>query len=156
MMSLGQGIARRQGKIREARTKTRRQAELARDEARIRLWEIRQRYRVKVRRNEAEMDTRKAEREKSLNPIVHQTMPSRDWAKKVRNPVNWSAVPRKPKYSGAQSRERIYGKRFEIWEKKLTQSRAGRIPKVYQEAAQKMTESVAGLRNDITKRPKQK
>lgn len=156
MMPLGHGMARRQGKIREARTKTRRQAELARDEARIRLWEIRQRYRVKVRRNEAEMDTRKAEREKSLNPIVHQTMPSRDWAKTIRNPVNWSAVPRKPKYSGAQSRERIYGKRFEIWEKKLTQGRAGRIPKVYQEAAQKMTESVAGLRNDITKRVKAK
>jgi hypothetical protein len=157
MMPLGHGMARRQGKIREARTKTRRQAELARDEARIRLWEIRQRYRVKVRRNEAEMDTRKAEREKSLNPIAHQTMPSRDWAKTIRNPVNWSAVPRKPKYSGAQKfPERIYGKRFEIWEKKLAQDRAERTPKIYQEAAQKMTESVAGLRNDITKRPKQK
>jgi hypothetical protein len=128
---------------------------LARDKARIKLLELRRKYKLKVRLNEAKMDARRGERQKSLNPIVHQTMPSRDYAKSLRNPVNWSAVPRKPKYSRVDPKERIYGKRFEIKERKLGQSRTREIPEVYREAAQKMAESVAGLRKDIAERAKE-
>ena len=153
---LGHKAVRRPRKAKEARTKVTRQAELARDQGRIRLWEMRRRYKLKVAGNEAEMNRRKLERMKSLNPTTRlETMSRRKWAKLIRNPVNWSSVPLKPKYSRTDPKPRIYGKRFEVWEKKFRQSRYRKMPKKYQEAAQKMAESVAELREDIAKRAKE-
>lgn len=91
-----------------------------------------------------------------MNPTARlELMSRRKWAKLIRNPVNWSGVPLKPKYSRVDPRPRVYGKRFEVWEKKLRQSRPVQVPKEYQEAAQKMAESVAELRKDIVERAKE-
>jgi len=159
---MAEGIGRRQiGTIapprprRGKRTiiKVTRGAELARDRARLRLWEMRQRYKLRVRRGEQEMERRKRERRKSLNPSFLSLMPSRKYAKQLRNPANWSAAPKKPKYSYVKPRERIYGKRFEVWDKKLERKPVG-IPEKHRGAAEKMAESVAELREDITKRAK--
>jgi len=154
-LQLGHKAVRRPRRAKQARTRVTRQAELARDRARIRLWEMRRRYKLKVTGNEAEMDRRRLERVKSLNPTARlETMSRRKWAKQIRNPVNWSSVPLKPKYSRIDPKPRIYGKRFELWEK-LGQSNPRHMSKEYQEAAQKMAESVAGLRKDIAERAKE-
>lgn len=154
-MPLGHKAIRRRRKIREARTKETRQAELARDRARFNLFEMRRRYKLKVRGNEGEMNARKRERQKSLNPTADlETITKRKWAKLIRNPVNWSSVPLKPKCSRVAPRERIYGKRFEIWDKKIGRKGAA-LSKEYEEAKKKMAESVTGLRKDIEKRAKE-
>ena len=153
-LPLGHKAVRRPRRAKQARTRVTRQAELARDHARIRLWEMGRRYKLKVAGNEAEMDRRRRERLKSLNPTFVPLMPSRKYAKMIRNPVNWSSVPLKPRYSRAAPKLRIYGKRFEA-EKKIEQSRSAQMSKEYQEAAQKMAESVAALRKDIAERAKE-
>jgi len=143
-------IRPRRGK--QARTWVEREAELATDRARARLLVTRQRYELKVAGNEAEMDRRKLERVKSLNPTARlETMARRKWAKRIRNPVNWSSLPSKPKYSRITPKQRIYGKRFEVWEKKIEQGKSGQVSKKHQEAARKMAESVAELRKDIAR-----
>jgi hypothetical protein len=116
---------------------------------------MRRRYKLKVAGNEAEMDRRKRERLKSLNPTFVPLMFSREYARMIRNPVNWSSMPSKPKYSRVAPKPRIYGKRFELWEKKIEQSKPEQVPKEYQEAAQKMAESVAELRTNIAERAKE-
>lgn len=115
-MSLGrtstQGRKRKEI-IRRVRTR----AEQNRDISRMKLLEARRRYKIKVKRNEEKMDARKEGREENKNPTAYCTTPSRDYAKSLRNPANWSAIPSKPKYSNALShRERIYGKRFKLVE----------------------------------------
>jgi len=155
-LPFGHKAVRRPRRAKQARTRVTRQAELARDRARIRLWEMRRRYRLKVAGNEAEMDRRRLERLRSLNPTARlETMAKRRWAKLVKNPVNWSSVPLKPKYSRVEPKPRIYGKRFEVWEKKIGQRKLGQVPEEYREAAQKMAESVAELRKDIAERAKE-
>ena len=155
-LQLGHKAIRRPRRARQVKTRVTRQAELARDRARIRLWDMRRRYKLKVAGNEAEMDRRRRERSRSLNPTTRlETMAKRKWAKLVRNPVNWSSVPLKPKYSRVDPRPRIYGKRFEVWEKKLGRGKPRPMPKEYQEAAQKMAESVEELREEIAERTKE-
>ena len=154
-LPLGHKAVMRPRRGKQVRRKVTRGAELARDRARTRLWEMRRRYKLKVAGNEAEMDRRKRERLKSLNPTFVSLIPSREYARKIRNPVNWSSMPSKPKYSRVAPKPRIYGKRFEVWEKKLGQGRSGQVSKEYQEAAQKMAESVAELRKDIAERTKE-
>lgn len=155
-LPLGHNAIRRPRRAKQVRTRVTRQAELARDRARIRLWEMRRRYKLKVAGNEAEMDRRRRERLRSLNPTARlETMAKRKWAKLVRNPVNWSSVPLKPKYSRVDPKPRIYGKRFEVWEKKIRQSNPGQMSREYQEAAQKMAGSVAELRENIAERAKE-
>ena len=155
-LQLGHKVIRRPRKVKQVRTRTTRRAELARDRARIRLWEMRRRYKLKVAGNEAEMERRKLERLKSLNPTARlETMSRRKWAKLIRNPVNWSSVPLKPKYARVDPRPRIYGKRFEVWEKKLGRGEPRPMPKEYQEAAQKMAESVEALRKEIAEQAKE-
>lgn len=134
--------------------KVTRGAEMARDRGRLRLWEMRQRYKVRVRRGEQEMERRKSERRKSLNPSFLSLLPSRKYAIQLRNPANWSAAPRKPRYSHVKPRERIYGKRFEIWERRV-QRKPVEIPGEYKKAAKKMAESVTEIREDIAKRAKE-
>ena len=154
-LSVGLRAAARPRRAKRVKRRVGKQAELSRDRSRLKLWELRQRLKLKVRGNEEEMKRRKTESEKSLNPTFVPLMPSRKYAKMIRNPVNWSSVPLKPKYSRIDPKPRIYGKRFEVWEKKLGQSRSEQVPKQYQEAAQKMAESVAELRKDIAERAKE-
>lgn len=154
-LPLGHKAVRRPRRGKQVRTRVTRGAELARDRARTRLWDMRRRYKLKVAGNEAEMDKRKRERQKSLNPTFVPLVPSREYARMIRNPVNWSSMPLKPKYSRVAPKPRIYGKRFEVWEKKLGQSGPKQVSKEYQEAAQKMAESVAELRKGIAERAKE-
>jgi hypothetical protein len=153
-LQLGHKAVRRPRRGKQVRTRVTKGAELARDRARVRLWDMRRRYKLKVVGNEAEIGRRKRERLKSLNPTFVPLMPSREYARMIRNPVNWSSMPSKPKYSRVDPKPRIYGKRFEVWEK-LGRSKTKQVPKEYQEAAQKMAESVAGLRKDIAERAKE-
>ncbi len=110
-------IGRKQAQGRERKAlirKMRKKVEISTDKSRRKLLEARGRYEIKVRQNEEKMLLRKEGRERSLNPTAVSLMPSRKFAKLVRNPANWSAIPNKPKYSGAENaRMRIYGKRFE-------------------------------------------
>jgi hypothetical protein len=155
-LQLSHKAVRRPRRAKQARTEVTRQAELARDRARTRLWEMRRRYKLKVAGNEAEMDRRRLEHVKGLNPTARlETIAKRKWAERIRNPANWSSVPLKPKYSRVDPKPRIYGKRFEVWEKKIGRSGSGQMSKEYQEAAQKMAESVAELRKDIAGRAKE-
>lgn len=96
--------------------KVRRKMEQWRDNARRKLLEARRRYKFKVERNEASMRRKKLDREKNLNPSVVALMPSQKYAKKIRNPSNWSSVSAKPKYSKVKPRKRIYGKRWKLLE----------------------------------------
>jgi len=154
-LPLGHKAVRRRRRGKAVRTKVSKGAELARNRARTRLWEMRERYKLKVKGNEAEMDRRKQERRKSLNPTFVPLMPSREYARIIRNPTNWSSVPSRPKYSSVDPKPRIYGKRFEVWDKKVQQTKSGQRPKEYQEAAQKMAEGVAELQRDMAKRAKE-
>ncbi len=107
-------IGRKQKPRKIINLEMRRRIEKWRDTARMKLMRMRQRYEEKVQRNEMEMARKKEDREKNLNPLSQSLMPSRKYAKMLRNPANWSSVPLKPKYSGAvTTRKRIYGKRFE-------------------------------------------
>ncbi|MBI5347214.1 MAG: hypothetical protein HZB66_01245 [Candidatus Aenigmarchaeota archaeon] len=91
----------------------RRRIEKWRDNVRMKLMYMRQRYEERVQANERNMAKKKEGREKNLNPLSQSLMPSPKYAKMLRNPANWSSVPQKPKYSGAiTTRKRIYGKRF--------------------------------------------
>lgn len=92
----------------------RRGIEKWRDNVRMKLMYMRQRYEERMQVNERNMAGKKEGREKNLNPLSQSLMPSHKYAKMLRNPANWSSVPLKPKYSGATTtRKRIYGKRFE-------------------------------------------
>ncbi len=82
------------------------------DIARGKLLDAREKLKQKERENEADMKRRKAQEGKNLNPLAYSTMPSREYAKSLRNPANLSTLPPKPKYSMVEPRERIYGKRF--------------------------------------------
>ncbi|MBU2639306.1 MAG: hypothetical protein KKG75_01215 [Nanoarchaeota archaeon] len=113
-ISFGRGATETGEKRKKIIHKVRKKAEQSRDDSRRKLLEANRRYKIKIARNEAKMDLRKKDKEKNLNPVVVSLMPSRKYAKSLRNPVNWSGVPNKPKYSGAiTTRERIYGKRFD-------------------------------------------
>ena len=93
---------------------TRMKFEKNRDKSRGKFFEMRKGLKEKVEKNEWKMARRKSNKEKKLNPMFFQTMPSWKYAKSLRNPVNWSSRPKKPKYSGAlETRERVYGKRFD-------------------------------------------
>lgn len=107
-------IGRKKKSVMERNAGIRRKMELWRDKARLKLLGMRERIKANVKRNERKMDVRKAEWEKNLNPVAVSTMPSREYAKSLRNPDNLSTVPLKPKYSGALTTgKRIYGKRFD-------------------------------------------
>ncbi|MGB7532219.1 MAG: hypothetical protein WA977_04465 [Halobacteriota archaeon] len=96
------------------RAKVREDANASRDRARGKLLDSRERLKLKERENEEEMERRKEQEAENLNPLAFSTMPSREYAKSLRNPANLSTLPKKPKYSLIEPRERIYGKRFEL------------------------------------------
>lgn len=153
-LPVGHKAVIRPRRAKQAKRQVRGQAELSRDRARLKLWEMRQELKLKVKGNEGEMKRRKRELERSLNPTFVPCMPSREYAKMIRNPVNWSSAPPKPKYSRVDPRPRIYGKRFKIWERKLP-DKSRKIARKYEDSAKKMAESVAGLRKDIAERARQ-
>jgi len=111
---------------------------------------MRQRIKTKVERNEEEMKRRKKNLQKSLNPTSILLKPSREYTKKVENPANWSSLPPKPRYSKIDPKLRVYGKRFEVWEKNLVANL--KMPEEYEEARRKMIESISDLRKEILER----
>jgi hypothetical protein len=96
------------------RTRVRREAKENTVIARGKLLDAREILKRKERENEVEMKKRKAQEGKNMNPLAFSSMPSREYAKSLRNPVNLSTIPQKPKYSMVEPKERIYGKRFEL------------------------------------------
>lgn len=96
------------------RAKVRQSTKANIDIARGKLLDAREKLKMKERESEANMKRREAENERNLNPLAFSTMPSREYAKLLRNPANLSFVPLKPKYSLVEPRDRIYGRRFEL------------------------------------------
>lgn len=115
-----QPLGRMQGRSRKSIiAKVKRKMERWRDKARQKLLEARRRYKFKVEQNEALMLKKKLDKEKNLNPVVVAFMPSKKFAKMLKDaPAKWSGVPAKPKYSGVKPRERIYSKRWKLFEER--------------------------------------
>lgn len=152
---IGLRAVARPRRVKQVKHQVMKQAELSRDRSRIKLWQMRQRIKLKVIRSEEEMKRRKTGSRKSLNPTFVSLMPSRKSAKMIRNPANWSSIPPKPKYSGVDQRPRVYGnRRFEIWEMELS-GKSRKMPRKYKAAAKEMAKSVEELRKEIAKRAKE-
>ncbi len=84
-----------------------------RDKARINLFQQRERYKLKVKSNQALMMAKKADRSPNLNPSA-VTVTLGDKPQSREYGVTHSTVPLKPKYSIVKPAERIYGN---IWKK---------------------------------------
>lgn len=113
--SFGMGV---ENDLERDRARVRRNVKRGMDRARGKLLDSREKLKMKEKANEEELKRRKSREAKNLNPIAVSTMPSREYAKSLRNPANLSTVPKKPKYSLIKPGERIYGKRFELEEKR--------------------------------------
>jgi len=84
-----------------------------RDKARINIFQQRERYKLKVKNNQALMMAKKADRSPNLNPsAVTATLGDKPQSREYGVPH--STVPLKPKYSIVKPAERIYGN---IWKK---------------------------------------
>lgn len=105
-------------RIKKTRKRVKKKAEFSRDKTRKKLLELRKRTKLKVKTNEEKMDERKKAQRRGQNPTFVSVMPSRDYAKSLRNPANWSAIPKKTKYSEIEPKIRIYGKRFDLVDEK--------------------------------------
>ena len=103
----------------QKRAQIRQNNEMSRDKSREKIMEMRRRYKGKVNRNEKNMDAIKRCNERNLNPTAVSLMPSREYAKKIRqNTTKLSTIPLRPRYSRANSaRPRIYGRRFDAVER---------------------------------------
>jgi len=103
----------------QKRAEMRQTSEMCRDKSRQKIMEMRRRYKAKVERNERTMETIKQCNERNLNPTAVSLMPTREYAKKLRqNSTKHSTIPLKPRYSRANTaRPRIYGNRFEAVER---------------------------------------
>lgn len=154
MLPIGHRAILRPSRMKRTKQLATKQVELSRDRSRQKLLAMRQGLKLKVKGNESKMKRRKRELRKSSNPTFVPLMPSREYAKMIRNSANWSSVPLKPKYSRTDPRPRIYGKRFEILERKLL-GKSRKRPRKYEDAAKKMAEGVAELRRDMAKRTKE-
>ena len=84
-----------------------------RDKARINLFQQRERYKLKVRSNQALMKAKKAGRSPNLNPGA-ALVGLGDKPKSREYGVTHSTIPAKPKYSMVKPAKRIYGN---IWKK---------------------------------------
>ncbi|MDD1745612.1 MAG: hypothetical protein LUQ20_07405 [Candidatus Methanoperedens sp.] len=99
------------GKKRNFLQRTIQKMEQWRDKARINIFQQRERYKLKVKNNQALMMAKKADRSPNLNPsAVKATLG--DKPKSREYGVTHSTVPLKPKYSIVKPAERIYGN---IW-----------------------------------------
>lgn len=94
-----------------------RKMELWRDKARLNIFQQRERYKRKVEQNQAMMRAKKAGRLPNLNPSskLHEL----GFKPKAihRYGLTHSTVPRKPKYSIVEPKERIYGNRWKMFDK---------------------------------------
>ncbi len=93
--------------------KTIQKMEQWRDKARINLFQQRERYKLKVRSNQALMRAKKAGRSPNLNPGAALAGLG-DKPKSREYGVTHSTIPAKPKYSMVKPAKRIYGN---IWKK---------------------------------------
>lgn len=88
-----------------------------RDKARINLLQQRERYKQKVKGNQALMRAKKAGKSPNLNPGV--TTGLGDKPKSRKYGATYSTVPLKPKYSLAKPAERISGNKWKKLERKV-------------------------------------
>ena len=114
---LGRGVMIGRKSRRNVLYKTIRRMEQWRDEVRASLVKLRERYKQKVKSNQAIMKAKKAARAPSLNPSVTSFdlghLPtSRKFA------VTHSTIPAKPKYSLVKPAERIHGNKWKKWEER--------------------------------------
>lgn len=79
-----------------------------RDKARINLFQQRERYKLKVKSNQALMRAKKADRSPNLNPGA-ALVGLGDKPKSREYGVTHSTIPAKPKYSIVKPAKRIYG-----------------------------------------------
>ena len=84
-----------------------------RDKARINLFQQRERYKLKVKSNQALMRAKKADRSPDLNPGA-ALVGLGDKPKSREYGVTHSTIPMKPKYSIVKPAKRIYGN---IWKR---------------------------------------
>jgi len=84
-----------------------------RDKARINLFQQRERYKLKVKSNQALMSAKKADRSPNLNPGA-ALVGLGDKPKSREYGVTHSTIPVKPKYSMVKPAKRIYGN---IWKR---------------------------------------
>lgn len=85
-----------------------------RDKARINIFQQRERYKLKVKTNQALMRAKKADRSPNLNPsavTIGDKPKSREYG------VTYSTVPLKPKYSMVKPAERISGNKWKRLER---------------------------------------
>lgn len=97
--------------------KTIQKMEQWRDKARINILQQRRRYKQKVEDNKALMEAKKAGKLPNLNP-TSVTIGHGDGSKSQRYGVTHSFIPLRPKYSRVKPKERIYGNKFKILEKR--------------------------------------
>ncbi|MDO8727453.1 MAG: hypothetical protein Q7J35_15400 [Candidatus Methanoperedens sp.] len=93
--------------------KTIQKMEQWRDKARINLFQQRERYKLKVKSNQALMRAKKADRTPNLNPGA-ALVGLGDKPKSRKFGVTHSTIPAKPKYSMVKPAKRIYGN---LWKK---------------------------------------
>jgi hypothetical protein len=82
-----------------------------RDKARINIFQQRERYKLKVKGNQALMKAKKAGRSPNLNPSAVMVA-SGDIPKSRKYGATYSTLPLKPKYSIVKPAERIYGNKW--------------------------------------------
>ncbi len=93
--------------------KTVQQMVLWRNKARINLFRLRERYKQKVKSNQALMKYKKTNKIPNLNPTAVVTTLG-DKPKSRQYEITYSTVPLKPKYSTVKPAERIYGNRWKL------------------------------------------
>ncbi|MBU2637365.1 MAG: hypothetical protein KJ955_00140 [Nanoarchaeota archaeon] len=100
--------------------KTIRKMEVWRDKARINIFQQRDRYKQKIKSNQALMKAKKSGKLPNLNPSSCLSRLHEDGLQPKsihRFQATHSTVPAKPKYSLVKPRERIYGNKWEKIEK---------------------------------------
>lgn len=99
----------------QIKNRIRNRAEQSRNKSRMKLMELRRRYKINVERNEERMKKREQHREK-LGPTCVSLMHSREKEKQKRSAIG-SLVPPKPKFSRAKTHtHRIFGPKFKLVE----------------------------------------
>lgn len=97
--------------------KTIQKMEQWRDKARISILQQRRRYKKKVEDNQALMKAKKAGKLPNLNPSATSIILG-DMPKSRKYGVTHSTVPLRPRYSLVKPKERLYGNKLKILEKR--------------------------------------
>ncbi len=91
----------------ERQERARIKAMLWRDKIRRKFMQARQKLKMTLRRNEAKTERKLATRRKNINPLFSPLTP--EFSRRNRCTFTHSTVPKKPKYSLVEPKERIYG-----------------------------------------------